>query len=116
MMMGRQVSHHHYRKKGADLTMMMNLRKLCLCLIFATLCLTARADDIGGIKEEIAEAVEDAYGDAKNAYDKLPESGKFAVGAGAGFIGSRVAVSSAVTGVKVAGAAFVVYVVAVVAS
>lgn len=106
-----------HRKKEADLTMMMNLRKLCLCLIFATLCLSARADDIGGIKEEIAEAVEDAYEDAKNAYDKLPETGKFAVGAGAGFVGSRVAVSSAVTGVKVAGAAFVVYVVvAIVAS
>jgi len=89
---------------------MMNLRKLCLCLIFASVCLVARADDVGGIKEEISDAVEDAYEDAKNLYDKLPETGKFAVGAGAGFFGSRVAVSSAVTGVKVAGAAFVVYV------
>lgn len=91
---------------------MMNLRNFCLCLVLATLFLVAptRADDVGGIKEEISEAMGDAYDDAKNAYDKLPEPGKFAVGAGAGFIGSRVAVSGAVTGIKVAGSAFIVYV------
>eukprot|EP00980_Cylindrotheca_fusiformis_P030800 scaffold25436_cov127-Cylindrotheca_fusiformis.AAC.8 len=43
----------------------------------------------------------------KQKYEELPESGKFATGAVAGFGVSRVALNSAVTVVKCAGAAFV---------
>ena len=43
-------------------------------------------------------------------YDDLPEKGKFATGAAVGFGGSRVAIKSAVSVVKVAGAAFIAYV------
>ncbi len=89
--------------------MIMTLRKVCFFLILASILLSSRADDpVGGIKEEIEEAVEEVYVAGKNLYDKLPPSGKFAAGAGVGFVGSRVAVKSAVSGVKVAGAAFIV--------
>ena len=54
--------------------------------------------------------MEEAYEQGKNLYDKLPPQGKFAVGAGVGLVGSRMAVKTAVSGVKVAGAAFIVYV------
>ena len=43
----------------------------------------------------------------KEKYDELPDKGKFATGAFAGFVGSRMAVKSAVSIVKVAGAAFI---------
>lgn len=43
----------------------------------------------------------------RQKYDELPEKGKFAAGALVGFSGSRIAIKSAVTVVKVAGAAFV---------
>ena len=89
--------------------MIMTLRKVCFFLILASILLSSRADDpVGGIKEEIEEAVEEVYVAGKNLYDKLPPSGKFAAGAGVGLVGSRVAVKSAVSGVKVAGAAFIV--------
>jgi hypothetical protein len=43
----------------------------------------------------------------REKYDDLPEKGKFAAGAAAGFGVSRVAVKSAVGIVKIAGAAYV---------
>ena len=87
----------------------MTLRKVCLCLILASLFISARADEpVGGIKDELEDAFEEVYVAGKNLYDKLPPSGKFAAGAGVGFVGSRVAVKSTVSGVKAAGAAFIV--------
>jgi hypothetical protein len=47
------------------------------------------------------------YDYLKQKYDDLPDNGKLATGAIAGFAVSRVAIKSAVTVVKVAGAAFV---------
>ena len=47
------------------------------------------------------------YDYLKQKYDDLPDNGKLATGAVAGFGVSRVAIKSAVTVVKVAGAAFV---------
>lgn len=47
------------------------------------------------------------YDYLKQKYDDLPENGKLATGAVAGYGMSRVAIKSAVTVVKVAGAAFV---------
>lgn len=87
---------------------MTMLRKLCFYLVLATLFLAGRADDIGGIRQEIGEVVEDVGAAAASAYQKLPPPGRFAVGAGVGFVGSRVAVNTAVSAVKVAGAAFIV--------
>ena len=90
-------------------TTMMTLRKLCLCLILASLFLAARGDEtVGGFKEEIGDALGGVYEKGKNLYDNLPPGGKFAAGAGAGFVGSRVAVNGATSAVKVAGAAFIV--------
>ena len=43
----------------------------------------------------------------REKYDELPEKGKFGVGAAGGFIVSRLAVKSATTVVKLAGAAYV---------
>ena len=43
----------------------------------------------------------------KEHYDSLSPKGKFAVGAGVGFVGAKVVVGSAVKAIKVAGAAFV---------
>lgn len=89
----------------------MTLRKIFAFFILASLLLFTRADEtIGGIQEEIEEALEEAYEQGKNLYDNLPPQGKFAVGAGVGLVGSRVAVKTVVSGVKVAGAAFIVYV------
>lgn len=44
----------------------------------------------------------------KKIYDDLPPHGKMATGAFVGFSSSRVAVKTAVGGLKVAGAAFIV--------
>lgn len=89
----------------------MTLRKIFTFFVLASLLSFTRADEtIGGIQEEIEEALEEAYEQGKNLYDNLPPQGKFAVGAGVGLVGSRVAVKTAVSGVKVAGAAFIVYV------
>jgi hypothetical protein len=89
----------------------MTIRKIFLFFVLASVLLFARADETtGGIQEEIEEALEEAYEQGKSLYDKLPPQGKFAVGAGVGLVGSRVAVKTAVSGVKVAGAAFIVYV------
>ncbi len=69
---------------------------LSFCL-FVTVLLTtsssAKGDDIV------------AY--LKEKYEEMPEKGRFAAGAVAGFVGSRVAIKSAVSVIKVAGAAYV---------
>jgi N12 class adenine-specific DNA methylase len=44
---------------------------------------------------------------AREQYDQLPEQGKFATGAIAGFGASKLVVNSAVKFVKIAGAAFI---------
>ena len=43
----------------------------------------------------------------KDQYDSLSPKGKFAVGAGVGYVGAKVVVGSAVKAIKVAGAAFI---------
>ena len=43
----------------------------------------------------------------KEHYDSLSPKGKFAVGAGVGYVGAKVVVGSAVKAIKVAGAAFI---------
>ena len=43
----------------------------------------------------------------KEKYEEMPEKGRFAAGAAAGFVGSRIALRSAVTVIKVAGAAYI---------
>ena len=47
----------------------------------------------------------------KKSYDELPEAGKFATGAVAGFGVTRFTVNKVVSVVKIAGAAFIAYVV-----
>jgi hypothetical protein len=47
---------------------------------------------------------------AREQYEQLPEQGKFATGAIAGFGASKLVVNSAVKFVKIAGAAFIAYV------
>jgi hypothetical protein len=76
--------------------------------IFACLCQGIRADDVGGIQEELEEVLEEAYATGKNLYEKLPSPGKFAAGAGVGYFGSKIAVNTAVSSAKIAGAAFIV--------
>jgi hypothetical protein len=85
------------------------IKKLYLFIfIFVFLCQGIRADDVGGIQEEIEEVLEEAYAKGKNLYDKLPPPGKFAAGAGVGYFGSKMAVNTVVSSMKVAGAAFIV--------
>lgn len=67
-------------------------------LLLALLTTAARADD---------SPFKSTYDYLKQKYDELPENGKLATGAVAGYAVSRVAIKSAVTVVKVAGAAFV---------
>ena len=62
-------------------------------LVAQNLSSSARADDV--------------FSYLKEKYEELPEKGRFAAGAVAGFVGSRVAVKSAVTVIKVAGAAYI---------
>lgn len=51
--------------------------------------------------------MEDVVDEIQQAYDDLSPKGKALVGAGTGFVGSRLAVKGSVTVVKVTGAAFV---------
>lgn len=72
-----------------------------LCSVFLLISLlvpTASAKD---------SPFKSTYDYLKQKYDELPENGKLATGAVAGYGMSRVAIKSAVTVVKVAGAAFV---------
>lgn len=70
--------------------------KSLLVVLMMVVSLTAAADDGKNVFSYLREK-----------YDELPEKGKFATGAVLGFGGSRVAIKSAVTVVKVAGAAFI---------
>lgn len=67
-------------------------------LLLALLAPTAGAEE---------SPFQSTYDYLKQKYDDLPENGKLATGAVAGYGVSRVAIKSAVTVVKVAGAAFV---------
>eukprot|EP00428_Durinskia_dybowskii_P046548 CAMPEP_0170352310 /NCGR_PEP_ID=MMETSP0116_2-20130129/77466_1 /TAXON_ID=400756 /ORGANISM="Durinskia baltica, Strain CSIRO CS-38" /LENGTH=156 /DNA_ID=CAMNT_0010606235 /DNA_START=124 /DNA_END=594 /DNA_ORIENTATION=+ len=62
-------------------------------LVAQTLSSSAKADNVFSYLQE--------------KYEEMPEKGRFAAGAVAGFVGSRVAVRSAVTIIKVAGAAYI---------
>lgn len=53
---------------------------------------------------------DDVFSYLKEKYDEMPEKGRFAAGAVVGFVGSRVAIKSAVSVIKVAGAAYIAYV------
>jgi hypothetical protein len=77
---------------------LVSLKSLLSCYLFFLISMTsstssARADSL--------------VSQLKEKYDELPAKGKFATGAFAGFVGSRMAVKSAVSIVKVAGAAFI---------
>ncbi|CAJ1966896.1 unnamed protein product [Cylindrotheca closterium] len=69
-----------------------------IVLLLALLASTTRAEE---------SSFKNTYDYLKKKYDDLPENGKLATGAVAGYGVSRVAIKSAVTVVKVAGAAFV---------
>lgn len=55
----------------------------------------------------VASANDNVFAYLREKYDDLPEKGKFAAGVTIGFTGSRLAIKSATTVVKVTGAAFV---------
>jgi hypothetical protein len=82
-------------------TMVVSLRKFltCIMVVFAVAFPCTSAKETEGALEKLQEQ-----------FDSLDPRGKFWVGAAAGFVGSRLALSSAVTAVKVAGVAFVTYV------
>jgi hypothetical protein len=81
--------------------MVVSLRKFltCFMVVFAVACPCTSAKETEGVLEKVQEQ-----------FDSLDPRGKFWVGAAAGFVGSRLALSSAVTAVKVAGVVFVTYV------
>mmetsp|Transcript_32964 Transcript_32964/g.49783 ORF Transcript_32964/g.49783 Transcript_32964/m.49783 type:complete len:154 (+) Transcript_32964:45-506(+) len=76
--------------------MMPMLRKIFLFAIFSLMLLTTEGNAVDDVVDEIQEA-----------YDNLSPKGKALVGAGTGFVGSRIAVKGATTAVKFTGAAFV---------
>ena len=77
------------------ITLSRHLLSFCV-LVVLSLSSVARADEESNLLTYL-----------RQKYDDLPEKGKFATGAVAGFGVSRVAIKSAVGVVKVAGAAFV---------
>jgi hypothetical protein len=82
--------------------MVASLRQLfaCAMVVFALTFQFTSAQE----KDSVLDAV-------TKKFDSLLEPGwKFWAGAAVGFVGSRLALSSAVTAVKVAGVAFVAYV------
>jgi hypothetical protein len=81
--------------------MVVSLSKILTCIMvaFAVACPCISAKETEGVLEKVQEQ-----------FDSLDPRGKFWVGAAAGFVGSRLALSSAVTAVKVAGVVFVTYV------
>jgi hypothetical protein len=83
-------------------TMAVSLRKLmtCIIVVFTVACPYTSAKETVGALEKVQEQ-----------FDSLDGRGKFWVGAAVGFVGSRLALSSAVTVVKVGGVAFVTYVI-----
>jgi hypothetical protein len=81
--------------------MVASLRKFftCTMVVFAVT-----------LKCTYAKEKDSALDTVKKQFDSLEPRGKFWAGAAVGFVGSRLALSSAVTAVKVAGVAFVAYV------
>lgn len=77
----------------------------CLACIFLSLLLCSSSPV--NAKEEDARGMLDSL---KESYDSLPDAGKFATGAVAGFGATRFTVNKVVTVVKLAGAAFIGYV------
>jgi hypothetical protein len=81
--------------------MALSLRKFLTCimvfLVITFPCTSAKETE--GVLDKLNEQ-----------YDSLEKRGKFSVGVAVGFVGSRLALSSAVTAVKVAGVALVTYV------
>jgi hypothetical protein len=78
--------------------MAASLRKLltCIMVVLAVTCPCTSAKETQGVLDRF-----------KEQFDDLDTRGKFGVGAAVGFVGSRLALSSAVTAVKVAGVALV---------
>jgi hypothetical protein len=81
--------------------MAVYLRKLLICsiVVLAVTFPCVSAKETAGVLDKVQEQ-----------FDSLDPRGKFWAGAAVGFVGSRLALSSAVTAVKVAGVAFVTYV------
>lgn len=80
-----------------------NMRKWVIFLCFA-LAVGALPDDA-----EAAASEKGLFGSVKETYyDDLPPPGKFATGAGIGFVGSRLTVKTASNALKAAGATFIV--------
>ena len=74
-------------------------------IVVVLLCLSS---PVAIAKEEDARGILDSL---KESYDDLPEAGKFATGAVAGFGVTRFTVNKVVGVIKLAGAAFIAYVV-----
>jgi hypothetical protein len=81
---------------------MLKLRKVILMIVvLCSMQTMVQADDDRSNKDGIVQSLKKLYGD-------LPPHGKMATGAFVGFASSRVAVKTAVGGLKMAGAAFIV--------
>lgn len=78
--------------------MMLSLTKLVafVAILFAVSSPSSAFEDDSGF-----------LGNVRSKYEALNSKQRFWAGAAAGFVGSRLALSSAVTAVKVAGVAFV---------
>jgi hypothetical protein len=81
--------------------MVVSLRKLLTCIMVVL----AVAFPCSSAKE-----TESVFDMVKEQFEGLETRGKFCGGAAVGFVGSRLALSSAITAVKGAGIALVVYV------
>jgi hypothetical protein len=81
---------------------LLSLKSLISCCLVVLISMTSSPSSTARAQSLVAQL--------KEKYDELPDNGKFATGAFAGFVGSRIAVKSAVSIVKVAGAAFIAYV------
>jgi hypothetical protein len=81
--------------------MAVSLRKLltCIMVVLAVAFPCTSAKETEGVFDKV-----------KEQFDGLETRGKFCGGAIVGFVGSRLALSSAISAVKVAGVALVVYV------
>jgi hypothetical protein len=91
-----------YRRLLLDVfTMAVSLRKLLTCIMVVL----AVAFPCTSAKE-----TESFFDKVKEQFEGLEPRGKFCGGAAVGYVGSRFALSSAITAVKVAGIALVAYV------
>jgi hypothetical protein len=75
----------------------LSLKSMLSLYLFLLVSLTSASSAVG----------QTLFSQLREKYDELPEKGKFATGAFAGFVGARVTVKSAVSVVKVAGAAYI---------